>query len=186
MNIIFVTGNKYKFSIAKKALIGLDVKLLQRKIETPEIQSMDVCEIASFSAEWASAKLKKAVVVTDAGFYFVALNGFPGPLIKHVDKCFSADDYIRLMEGYKNRKVIVKECLAFSIPGKKTITFVSKTEGNIALRPCGKGISSIDKVFIPKGYNRATAEMEMNEMLEFWKIKINCWQKLVGYLKSKN
>ena len=67
MQIIFVTGNKYKFQVAKQALEGLDIELIRKELETPEIQSTNLEEIASFSALWAGKLLKKPVVLTDAG-----------------------------------------------------------------------------------------------------------------------
>src|SRR3989344_556765 len=111
--IIFVTGNKYKFRVAQKSLMGSGFKLVQKKLETPEIQSDLVEEVSAFSAKWAANILKKPVVVSDGGCYIEALNGFPGPFIKYINKWLSAGDLLNLMKGKKNRRVFWRDCLAY-------------------------------------------------------------------------
>lgn len=185
MKLVFVTGNKYKYRIARKALSDLNIRLVQKKIPVPEIQSMDVSEIAAFSAAWASKKINLPVVVTDAGFYFEGLKGFPGPFIKYANQWFSSSDFIGLMRGRKNRKIIVKDCLAFCAPNKKPVVFCSQTEGSAAKKPGSRGISSVDQIFVPKGYAKTTSDMSTDEMLNFWQGKINNWMKLAKYLRKK-
>lgn len=85
-SIFFITGNAYKFQIAQEALAGDGIELIQKELETPEIQSISIEEIASFSANWASNLLKESVIVSDAGYYIEAFNGFPGPFIKYINK----------------------------------------------------------------------------------------------------
>lgn len=77
--LAFVTGNKYKFEVVRKVLAEQGVTLVQQNLDTPEIQSANVEEVASYSATWASDRLQKPVIITDAGYYIKALNGFPGP-----------------------------------------------------------------------------------------------------------
>lgn len=52
--LIFVTGNRYKFQVAKLALKGTGINLIQKKLEVPEIQDESVEEVAIFSAVWAA------------------------------------------------------------------------------------------------------------------------------------
>ncbi|MBU5225066.1 hypothetical protein KQI36_00110 [Clostridium senegalense] len=85
MDIIYVTGNNLKFEIAKKVFEGSNINLIQKKLDTPEIQSFNVCDVATYSAKWASEKLNSSVIVTDAGFYVNSLRGFPGPYIKYIN-----------------------------------------------------------------------------------------------------
>jgi inosine/xanthosine triphosphate pyrophosphatase family protein len=47
--ITFITGNSYKFDVAKKSLEGTGIELIQQKLDTPEIQSVNVEVIASYS-----------------------------------------------------------------------------------------------------------------------------------------
>lgn len=103
-----MTGNKYKFEIAQKVLENSNVELIQQKIETPEIQSSDVEEIASYSAKFAAEKLGKPVALTDAGWYINALNGFPGLFIKYINQWLTSDEILKLMEGKSDRSVLLK------------------------------------------------------------------------------
>ncbi len=186
--ITFVTGNSYKFDVAKKVLEKSGIKLVQEKLETPEIQSTDVTEIASFSAKWAAEKLGKPVALTDAGYYIEALNGFPGPFIKYTNQWLSSDDLLKLMEGKKNRKVVVKGCLAYCEPGKKPVTFTSQVSAVIskkAVKTNKPGSTPINEVFIPEGYNKVETEISREEMVAFWaKVEIY-WKKLANYLSRK-
>lgn len=116
--IFFITGNAYKFQIAQEALASAGIELIQKELETPEIQSTIVEEIASFSAKWVCDLLKEPVIVSDAGYYIEALNGFPGPFIKYINEWLSADDILRLMAGKEDRAVIVKDCFSLLRAGQ--------------------------------------------------------------------
>lgn len=183
--IVFVTGNSYKFQVAQKALENLDIELAQKNLKTPEIQSTEVEEIASFSAQWASNKLKKPVVLTDAGYYIQALNGFPGPFIKYVNYWLTANNFLSLMKGKKDRTVVCKDCLAYCEPGRKPITFLGIAKGKIAEKVGTRSTTSINEIFIPDGFNKVESEIPREQMVEFWSKNIRIWQKLAEFLKNK-
>lgn len=183
--ILFITGNSYKFQVAQKATENLDIKLIQYEMDTPEIQSKEVDEIASFSAQWVSDKLHKPVALTDAGYYIEALNGFPGPFIKYANDWLTADDFLRLMKGKKNRTVICKDCLAYCEPKKEPVTFVTISKGTIALSAGRKGTTSINEIFIPDGYEKVESEIPKEKMVEFWNKNKDSWQRLDRFLKRE-
>lgn len=80
--IIFVTSNTEKLNIARVALEGTNVHVINKKIYCPEIQSDDTEVIAKFSAKYASDKLKSSVIKVDSGLFIEALGGFPRPLFR--------------------------------------------------------------------------------------------------------
>lgn len=189
--IIFITGNKYKFQVAQKSLAGSGFKLIQKKMDTPEIQSESVEEIAAFSARWAADTFKKKVVVSDGGCYIEALNGFPGPFIKYINKWFSVKDMLNLMKNKKNRRVVWRDCLAYCEPGKKSKTFICDFESgalakNLGVQKYRKDYGWIDSLFIPKGYSKPLSEWPDEEYFSFWSSPINydSWQKLAEYLQK--
>jgi XTP/dITP diphosphohydrolase len=185
--ITFITGNQYKFEIAKKALVCKDISLEQVKLEVPEIQATDVSKIASFSAKWACEKLRKPVVVTDVGWYIESLNGFPGPYIKYINHWLTSEDLIKLMKGNSNRKIVVRGCLAYCDVGKNPICFMSEVYGNIADKPVKKnGASAIDEIFIPNGFDKVSTEIPREEMDNFWKKTENYWQDLANIVLNDN
>lgn len=179
--LVYVTGNDIKFSIAKKVFKNTGIELVQRNIDTPEIQSKSVEDIATFSAIWASKEINETVAVTDAGFYIEALNGFPGPFIKYVNEWFSVDDYLNLMRGKTNRTIIVRDCLAYCKPNEKPITFIGLYKGNIAYEAGRKGTTPIEQLFIPQGYNAPISEMSSDDALTYWS-NGDIWRELKEYL----
>lgn len=182
--IVFITGNDYKFEVAKKALVGVPVTLFRKKIETPEIQSTLVSEIAAFSAKWAADKLNQPVFLTDAGYYITALNGFPGPFIKFTNSWLTATDYLNLMKGKQNREVITKDCIAYCEPNKLPQTFCGELKGTIALKPGTKGNSPIDEIFIPEGFDKVDSEIPRELMVDFWSKKGTYWVDFAKFLKN--
>jgi len=183
-SIFFITGNNLKFQIAQKELSDVGAELIQKELNTPEIQSMSIEEIASFSAQWASDLLKEQVIVSDVGYYIEALNGFPGPFIKYINEWLSADDILRLMTGKENRKVIVKDCLAYCEPGKEPVLFCGSAKGTIADKKGGKGRTSINEIFIPEGYDKVESDIPWDEMKEFWAKNLDHYQAVAEYLRK--
>jgi len=187
--LIFVTGNKDKLAIAQRALRNTDIILAQKKIRIPEIQSLDVEEIACFSAGFAAKEVGRAVVVADAGYYIEALGGFPGPFIKYVNQWFNPEDFLRLMEGKKNRRVVVKGSLAYCEPLKHPVVFKFEAIGAIA-KKTGRVIKGgwgnpINRVFIHNGFEKPESEILKEKLIELWAKLETCWQKLADYLAEK-
>ena len=184
--IHFVTGNLYKFQVAEKALEGTGIVLVQEKLDTPEIQSIDVEKISSYSAKWAAEKIGKPVTVTDAGYYIETLNGFPGPFIKYINQWLTSEDLINLMVGKTNRKVVVRDSLSYCEPGKDPVTFMGETFGIISPHPVKTnkpGTTSINEIFIPEGYDVVETEISKEEMIEFWS-KSDPWKKLTDFINK--
>lgn len=181
----FITSNPHKFQIAREILRKRGIEVIQEELETPEIQSDNVVEISSFSAKWAANKLNKPVVLTDAGYYIEALNGFPGPFIKYINKWLTSADLLRLMEGKENRNVIVKTCLAYCEPGKDPKTFLSEIKGKIAHKAekvINGWVTSINEIFIPEGFDRVASEIPSEEMVKFWARGETYWEELADFL----
>lgn len=184
MEITFVTGNKKKFEIAQEAFLKSPFTLVQENLETPEIQSLSLAEVASFSARWACEKLNKPVFVTDAGYDIPALKGFPGPFIKYINSYLSATDLLQLMKEKEDRTIIHEECLAYCEPRKEPILFSSKTKGSLAQTPGKRGPTPITELFIPDGHTSPESDLSPEEQLAFWKKSVNTTEQLIEYLKQ--
>ncbi len=183
--VIFITGNEYKYAQAKAALAGTDIELIRQKLDTPEIQSTNIEEVAAFSSHWAAKELNQPVIVSDVGYYFQGLNGFPGPFIKYVNQWFTAEDYLKLLENKKDRIVLVKQCLSFCSPGEKPINFLGQVQGTISKNIGTVGVwkTPINQIFIPDGYTKIVGELSVEEAAEFWN-RDTTWIQFVNYLKS--
>ncbi len=183
--IYFITSNDYKFQIANKALMGSGFELVQQQLETPEIQSDSVDEIAAYSARWAADKLKYPIILTDAGCFIEALNGFPGPFIKYVNGYFTAQDFLNLMIDKKNRQAVFKDCLAYCEPGKDPVLFTSIAPGTISDKVGQAGKTAINEIFIPAGFDKPESEIPTDQRIDFWNKHVNNFELLADYLKSK-
>ena len=69
---------------AKNFLEPLGFEIDNEKMDTIEIQSDFVEEVAKYSVKWASEKLKKNVMKVDTGIMIEALNGFPAAYTHYV------------------------------------------------------------------------------------------------------
>lgn len=187
MELYFITGNKEKLLHAQHALQGTYIELVQKNLNVPEIQSVDVDEIASFSAHWAAEKIKKPVVVTDAGYYISALNGFPGPFVKYINNWLKAEDILKIMEGKKDRSIIVRCCLAYCEPMQEPKIFKIQVKGMIANTPAKQSnTTEINRLFIPDGYTEVMGLWSLSKQQNYWIEKEVFWNKLVLYLQKNN
>ncbi|MGB8980895.1 MAG: non-canonical purine NTP pyrophosphatase, partial [Anaerolineales bacterium] len=182
-SLVYVTGNELKFNVAKRSFEGSDILLENKDLSTPEIQSSRVEEIAEWSATWACRRLSRPVVVMDVGYYIEDLNGFPGPFIKFVNEWFSAEDYLNLMQGKTNRRVVIRDCLAYCRPKEKPAIFCQVHQGELAMKPGRRIGTSIDQIFIPQGYSSPISEIPPEEMLAYWS-NAAIWQQLKMYIES--
>ncbi len=182
-SLVYVTSNELKFKVAMQSLQDSGISLERKSLNVPEIQSTSVEEIAEWSAIWASQHLNQPVVVMDAGYYIEALNGFPGPFIKFVNGWFSADDYLNLLQGKSNRRVIIRDCLAYCRPNEKPTIFCQLHQGELATKPGRQNGTSIDQIFIPEGYLNPISEIHPDEMLTYWS-NATIWQKLKLHLEN--
>jgi inosine/xanthosine triphosphate pyrophosphatase family protein len=127
-------------------------------------------------------------VVTDAGYYISALNGFPGPFIKYINNWLSAEDILNLMESKSDRSVIIRTCLAYCEPGKEAKVFEIEIHGSLsekAEKNSTRKTTSIGEIFIPDGYNIVETRLSDEEILQFWISKETFWGDLKKYLENK-
>lgn len=113
--ICCVTGNKGKWLIVEHVL-GDMFELVQEPLDTPEIQSMDVEDVALFSARWAARELRAPVFKIDVGYEVAALNGFPGPFVKWINQMLTAENILAMMAGRSDRSIRILSALAYAEP----------------------------------------------------------------------
>lgn len=81
----FVTSNDAKYQRAAD-VFGPEIALERARVDIPELQSTDPEVVVERKAEAAHAKIGAPVLVDDFSFFMNGLNGFPGPLVKHLLK----------------------------------------------------------------------------------------------------
>lgn len=181
MKVYYVTGNKMKVDLANMIFKDHDIEVIQEKIETPEIQTLDCEEVSKYSACYACDLLKKPVLKNDSGIFIPALGGFPGALTKYAEESLKAEGFLKLLRG-KDRRCYWVEVLTYKEVGKDPVTFTSYTYGRLAGKiHLGRG-QEFDKIFIPDGDKRTFSCMSYEEQLSYFDNK--AYLDLLNYLKK--
>jgi len=164
----YVTSNKSKIEVAQKYLHPHGVIVSGSQLEFDEIQSSSIEIIARHKAAEAFRKLNKPLLVNDAGWYIPALNGFPGPYMKLANEWLTSNDFLNLMSGHSDRRIIFREVLYY-VDSAISKPFISELEGTIldtdtspddlpsysliSLSETGKSIADCRKTGVPSTEN---------------------------------
>jgi len=181
MKLVQITGNAYKHAVAKKALADLDIELTMNDMDTPEIQSVKVEEVAEYSAIWAAKKVGSPIFLSDVSYEIPALGGFPGPFIKFINGWLTAEQILSMMKYECDRTIIIKDCLAYATPDGNVKTFTNEFPGQLAMTAGKKLGTEINRICIPDGYNRVESEISKDEMQEYYAKSTN-FKNLVSFL----
>ena len=182
--ITLVTGNVTKLISARQFLEPYGIHVDNVKMETVEIQSDSIEDLAASSAKEASEKLKCAVLKNDTGFFIEALGGYPGPYTHYVMEKVGTDGILKLMRGKTNRKAYYKEAFAYCEYGKEPVVFTSITTGTIATRKSGKYGMRIDPIFIPEGHTKTMAHYNDDERFKLW--NTSAYDDIAKYVINKD
>lgn len=139
--VYFATTSQQKALIAQTVCSEAGIELEQITLDIDEIQGEDPELIVKDKARRAYEELGKPVVVSDDSWNIPALNGFPRAYMKSINHWFSAPDFLRLMQGVKDRSVIIHQYLAYN-DGKTTKIFKNDLRGQIIHEPQGKNHQS--------------------------------------------
>ncbi len=163
--IYFATSNKEKMIIAQTVCSKFKIKVEQMILEIDEIQSEDPVIIVQDKARRAYESLSKPVVVSDDSWDIPAINGFPGPYMKSVNQWFKPEDFIRLMRGINNRRIILHQFLAF-YDGNIIKVFKNDIFGKIIDKPRGKNKRSPNMTVTALDYDNGKTIAEVFEQGE--------------------
>jgi len=166
--ILFITGNKKKVEEVR-SITGLNVEA--KSLDIPEIQALDVEEVAKAKAQTAFQITGHPVIVDDTGMSIDALNGLPGALVSWFLDTLKPEGIVKLLSGEGNRKASVSTCIAYA-DQTGVFTFTGTVKGKIANFLKGKSGFGYDPIFIPKGQDRTYAQMSSDEKNEISMRKI--------------
>ncbi len=183
--ITLVTGNLGKWKIASNIFKKYNIKLLQEKMKTPEMQSYDVEEVSKHSAIYAAKKLNKPVIKSDVGYYIEDLNGFPGPFLKYINGMLTSEDILKLLENKQNRKIKLKECLTYADENGKVKQFISIEEATISTTSMGEG-STFDKIVILQGDKLPKAMNTEEENLKHFEKQLVIYDAMAKFLTEED
>lgn len=139
-NIFFATGNEGKLKEMQTPFLDAGYNLVQVDAEVPEIDAMDVEEVAERKVldSYQEAVLNQEIgsvdyfIVEDTGFYVEAIGGFPGAEAAFFAGTAGADKLLKLMEAEENRDAYFKTAIALYLPAKDEVKiFTGKLEGKV-------------------------------------------------------
>jgi len=155
---LFVTSNEHKVREVS-AILGVDLE--RADLDVPEIQGLDVGEVAATKARTARELLESPdapMVVEDAGLIVEAWNGFPGALTKWLIGSVGTDGIARMLSAYADCSA--RAVCAVAVADEKAVeVFRGEVSGSIAPEPRGEHGFGFDPIFVPEGQNLTYAEM---------------------------
>lgn len=157
-NPTFITGNSNKVRYISQ---WLHQDLAHHKIDLPEIQSVDVREVAAYKAKQAYEILKKPVLVEDCALLFHAITPLPGPFVKWFETA-GLEAMCRMLDGFGDRSITAKIIYCIANGGEMHF-FESEMHGTLADHPKGKNGFGFDPIFVNEGYAKTRAEMTEEE-----------------------
>lgn len=181
MILTFITGNPSK---AEQLSRHLEYPVEHKKLDIPEIQSLDLKEIAEHKAKEAYQQIQGPVLVEDTSLVFHALGRLPGTLIKWFLAELDNEGLCRLLDGYQDRSAQAKVCFCF-YDGNALEVFEGEMNGTIANSPKGERGFGWDPIFIPEGSTKTWGEMNVEEQKETSMRRI-ALKKLEDYLKNRS
>ncbi len=156
--IVFVTSRLEKAREAQR--LGFEIERLD--LDLPEPQALDPSEIVEAKARAAYAAIARPVLVEDSGLGIGAWGGFPGALVKWLEKSAGVGAIPRMLDPFGDRGATAI-CAIGYCDGGEVLTARGETRGAIASAPRGAGGFGWDTIFVPEGEDRTFAEMAPEE-----------------------
>lgn len=180
--VTFVTSNKGKAAWLDRAMksAGIsDWSAENHALDLTEIQSNDIAEISLHKARQAFALLKKPVLVMDGGCFITALNGFPGPFIRHMTDQMGVHNIAKLMGTLEDRRCQFKNVVTYMDAEDHYVQFHDTTGDVFTLSPevwpedHPQQWSSLWRILVPSGlgYTKPLASFDEKTLEEYAAIR---------------
>jgi XTP/dITP diphosphohydrolase len=158
---IFVTSNEHKRREAEQIL---GVALAGAAPEVPEIQALDVAEVAAAKALAAYGILgypPQPVLVEDSGLVVETWNGLPGAFTKWFLQSLGNEGLLRMLPPGED--CAARAVCAVAVAGgpleRDVRLFRGEVPGSISPEPRGSEGFGWDPIFVPEGSSLTYAEM---------------------------
>jgi ribokinase/non-canonical purine NTP pyrophosphatase (RdgB/HAM1 family) len=159
--LTFLTGNAKKLEEVKQILgDDLPFTLQSQNVDLPELQGTPE-EIAKEKCRLASLQVHGPCLVEDTSLCFNALNGMPGPYIKHFLAACGHDGLNKILAGFDDKSAVAQTVVAIHMDdGSAVRVFCGETKGTI-VNARGPTDFGWDPIFQPdEGQGKTYAEMD--------------------------
>jgi XTP/dITP diphosphohydrolase len=136
----------------------LGFRLERLNLDLSEPQALDAEDVAREKVRMAWERLRRPVLVEDSGLEILAWGGFPGALVKWLEKSAGLETIVRMLEPFPDRRARAV-CVIACFDGEQVLTARGATEGAIASAPRGTGGFGWDPIFVPQGSEKTFAEL---------------------------
>lgn len=179
----FATSNIHKYNEIKMLFDNNNIPLSHLQIETVEIQSERLEDIAIAALESCLDSYNHNLIfVEDSGLFIRTLENFPGPYSSYVYKTIGLTGILKLMRGVPDRTAYFQATLALKM-GEEIKVFTEKVEGQISdsISNFGWGY---DPIFIPDNQGSLTYG-ELGLKKRFISHRYLAAIKLLNFLKGQ-
>jgi XTP/dITP diphosphohydrolase len=149
-------------------------------VDLPEAQALDPGVVAREKVDAAWERLRRPVLVEDSGLEIFAWGGFPGALVKWLEKSAGLDGIVRMLDPFPDRGARAV-CAIACFDGERLVMARGVAEGSIAPAPRGERGFGWDSIFVPSGSTRTFAEMAAAEK-DAVSHRGRAWEELAGKL----
>ncbi|HET7479154.1 MAG TPA: RdgB/HAM1 family non-canonical purine NTP pyrophosphatase [Rubrobacteraceae bacterium] len=156
---VFVTSNPNK---RREAATILGLELDRADLDLPEMQALDVAEVAAAKARAAREALgfpSRPVIVEDSGLIMESWNGLPGALTKWFIKSVGHEGVLRMLGAVEDRRARAVCAVAVADGDGEVRVFVGEVAGEVVSEPRGESGFGWDPIFAPEGSSLTYAEM---------------------------
>ncbi len=154
-----MTSNPNK---AREAAEILGIELVNVDLDLPELQELDIAQVAANKAATAREALEtpdSPVLVEDSGLVVEAWNGLPGALTKWFLRSVGNEGLLRMLSAEGDRSARAVCAVAVADADGSVRVFEGVAEGSIAYQPRGSGGFGWDPIFVPRGQTKTYAEL---------------------------
>src|SRR5439155_24866707 len=134
LRFVFVTSRPEKGEEAGR----LGFRIERVDVDLPDPQALDPEVVALEKVHHAWERLRRPVLVEDSGLEILAWNGFPGALVKWLEKSAGLETIVRMLGPFSDRRARAV-CAIAGFDGERLWTARGVTEGEIAPVPRGAG-----------------------------------------------
>lgn len=174
--IAFVTSNDGKFSTADRHLVPFGIRLEKVTLDLDEIQSTSVEDVALHKARQAFDAIGRPLIIDDSGLCIDDLDGFPGPLVRHVVDALGAAGIVRIVDATSTRRCHFEGALVYVDAAGEPQVFIDRgATGTLAEAPATgpdpDAWSALWSIFIPPGATlplSALPDDEQAQVLDAW------------------
>lgn len=159
MKPVFVTSNRNKL---REASMILGIELESESPDVPEIQALDLAEVAAakvLAAREALGSPLRKVIVEDSGLIVEAWNGLPGAFTKWFLSGVGPEGLLRMLASYEDRSALAVCVVAVADGSGEVETFRGEVAGLVADEARGESGFGWDPIFVPEGQSFTYAEM---------------------------